>query len=306
MTGPMKIGMTLPVMEPALDRELLLDWIERIDNGPFSSLCFGERIAFSNPEVITLLGAAAAMTRRVRLVTTVIVAPLHDPVMLAKQLATADMLSGGRLSVGLGVGGREEDYRAVGVDLSRRKHSVLATQVARMRLVWSGEIPAPGLLRPVEPLPAQSGGLELLAGAMGPKALALAAPWADGVAGFSFGASVSDIETSFSNARVAWTKAGRERPPRLVTSFWYALGDGAREQLDRHLRRYLNWLPAAEVEAMLPHTGFAGSGADLLGRIAQVAATGADELMLIPTTSDPDEVTKVAELLLAAGAAGEA
>ena len=58
----------------------------------------------------------AAWTDRVRLVTTVVVPQLHDPVMLAKALATGDMLSGGRLTVGIGVGGRHEDYHAVGAD----------------------------------------------------------------------------------------------------------------------------------------------------------------------------------------------
>jgi len=94
----------MPVMEPNLDAATLKAWARVIDGGPFSSLCWGERIAFDNPDSLTLLGALAAWTDRVRLVTTVIVPQLHDPVMLAKGLATGDMLSGGRLTVGLGVG----------------------------------------------------------------------------------------------------------------------------------------------------------------------------------------------------------
>ena len=85
--------MTLPVMEPGLDASTLRTWAHAIDEGPFSSLCWGERIAFDNPEALTLLGAVAAWTDRVRLVTTVIVPQLHDPVMLAKALATGDVLS---------------------------------------------------------------------------------------------------------------------------------------------------------------------------------------------------------------------
>jgi alkanesulfonate monooxygenase SsuD/methylene tetrahydromethanopterin reductase-like flavin-dependent oxidoreductase (luciferase family) len=76
--------MTMPVMEPDLDAEVLRDWARAIDDGPFSSLCWGERMAFDNPETLTLLGALAAWTDRVRLVTTVMVPQLHDPVMLAK------------------------------------------------------------------------------------------------------------------------------------------------------------------------------------------------------------------------------
>ena len=76
--------MTMPVMEPDLDAGVLRDWAQAIDDGPFSSLCWGERMAFDNPETLTLMGALAAWTDRVRLVTTVIVPQLHDPVMLAK------------------------------------------------------------------------------------------------------------------------------------------------------------------------------------------------------------------------------
>jgi len=71
-------------MEPELDAAVLRDWARAIDDGSFASLCWGERMAFDNPETLTLMGALAAWTDRVRLVTTVIVPQLHDPVMLAK------------------------------------------------------------------------------------------------------------------------------------------------------------------------------------------------------------------------------
>ena len=112
----------MPVMEPDLDAGLLRRWAQGIDDGPFSSLCWGERIAFGNPEALTLLGALAAWTQRVPLITTVVVPQLHDPVLLAKSLATGDMLCDGRLTVGIGVGGRHEDYRAVGADPAAMLH----------------------------------------------------------------------------------------------------------------------------------------------------------------------------------------
>jgi alkanesulfonate monooxygenase SsuD/methylene tetrahydromethanopterin reductase-like flavin-dependent oxidoreductase (luciferase family) len=91
----MQIGMTLPVMEPDLDADVLEGWCRAVDDGPFASLCFGERMAFDNPDALTLLGAVAAWTSRVEVVTTVVVPQLHDPVMLAKALATADVLTKG-------------------------------------------------------------------------------------------------------------------------------------------------------------------------------------------------------------------
>ena len=131
--------MTMPVMEPDLDASVLKNWARAIDEGPFSSLCWGERIAFENPDNLTLLGALAAWTDRVRLLTTVIVPQLHDPVMLAKALATGDLLCGGRLTVGIGVGGRHEDYHAVGADPATQTMRGMAERVAGMKRVWAGE-----------------------------------------------------------------------------------------------------------------------------------------------------------------------
>lgn len=178
-SDPMQVGMTLPVMEPGLDAQTLEAWARTTDEGPFSSVCFGERMAFDNPETLTLLGAVAAWTERVRIVTTVIVPQLHDPVLLAKSLATGDLLSGGRLTVGLGVGGRAEDYRAVGADTAEQTMAGMAGRVAVMKRVWNGE-KVTEAVRPVGPPPAQPGGPPLLVGTMGPKTIRHAAAWADG------------------------------------------------------------------------------------------------------------------------------
>ncbi len=128
----MEIGMTLPGMEPGLDRQRIMEWCSRIEAGPFASLAFGERMAFYNPELISMLGACAVLTERVRLSTTVIVMPLHNPVLLAKQLATIDVLSEGRLSVGLGIGGREEDHRAVSANPARIRKSTTRSKYGKL------------------------------------------------------------------------------------------------------------------------------------------------------------------------------
>src|SRR6201995_4087282 len=157
--------MTMPVMEPDMDAATLKAWARVIDGGPLSSLCWGERIAFDNPECLTLLGALAAWTDRVRLVTTVVVPQLHDPVMLAKQLATGDMLCGGRLTVGIGVGGRVEDYEAVGADPATQTMRGMAERVAVMKRVWAGEKVTDSVL-PVGPAPVHAGGTPLVFGRM--------------------------------------------------------------------------------------------------------------------------------------------
>ena len=278
--------MTMPVMEPDLDAAVLRDWARAIDDGPFASLCWGERMAFDNPETLTLMGALAAWTDRVRLVTTVIVPQLHDPVMLAKALATGDMLCGGRLTVGIGVGGRVEDYRGGRRGSGDADHA------------WHGRA---------------GGGHETSVGGredhrVGAAGRAGAGPggWAAAAGrnhraedraqrcglGRRPGRTTLDLDVAKQNelfdvARAAWAEAGKPKP-HLATSFWFALGsvDEARPQVHRHLRRYMNWIPAEYIDAMAPTTGFAGSEEELVAVLRKFEAVGTDEIQLIPTSSD--------------------
>jgi alkanesulfonate monooxygenase SsuD/methylene tetrahydromethanopterin reductase-like flavin-dependent oxidoreductase (luciferase family) len=291
----MQIGINLPVMVPGLDRDLLLEWCRRIDAGPFSSIAAGERIFFPNPEIMVAMSAAATVTERVALQFSVLVLPMHATLHVAKQIATLDVLSRGRVILGVGVGGREEDYRAFDAPYDRKRLGRLEAQVALMRRAWAGERVADAL-RAVEPAPIRPGGPPILAGAIFPDSIRRAARWADGISGFSFGPSADEIRFAFDTARTAWKEQGRERPPRLVTGFWYALGDGARAQLDDYLRRYLNFM-GPDLAAQLIPTVKTDSAARLKDAIRMSADLGTDELLLVPTTSDPDEVHRVADLV---------
>ena len=293
----MQVGMTLPVMEPGLDAGILEEWARAVDSGPFSSLCFGERMAFDNPETLTLLGAVAAWTTRARLVTTVVVPQLHDPVLLAKSLATGDLLSAGRLTVGVGVGGRDEDYRAVGVPLHEQTMGEMARRVAVMRRVWAGE-KLTEAERPVGPPPVQPGGPPVLVGTMGPKTVRHAAGWADGLAGVTLDLDVAAVDALFGLARGAWSEAARGTP-WLATSFFFALGEEApaRAQVHRHLRHYMNWLPTDLVDAIAPGTGFAGTEEALAEQLRRFAAIGCDEVHLIPTSADVEQVRRAADVV---------
>ena len=295
--------MTMPVMEPDLDSGLLKRWAQGIDDGPFSSLCWGERIAFGNPEALTLLGALAAWTQRVPLITTVVVPQLHDPVLLAKSLATGDMLCDGRLTVGIGVGGRHEDYRAVGADPSTQTMKEMAERVAVMKRVWAQEKVTDAVL-PVGPRPVQEAGPRLLVGTIGPKTLRSAAGWADGLAGITLDLDVDKQNELFEVGRTAWAQAGKPAP-HLATSFWFALGEpaDARAQIHRHLRHYMNWIPVEYVDAMTPSTGWAGSQDQLADVLRSFAAVGTSEIHLIPTSSDLGQLRAVADVVADFGGA---
>lgn len=292
----MQIGMNLPVMVPGLDRSAIHEWSRRIDAGPYASLAAGERITFPNPEILVTLATAAALTERVRITFSVLVLPMHNPIRIAKQVATLDVLSDGRVSLGLGVGGREEDYAAVGAEYDKGIWRRMEEQVAVMRQAWRGEQVVEGALRPVEPLPLQAGGPELLAGSMFPRSIRRAARWADGICGFSFGPHAAEVANQFDLARSAWKEEGRDAAPRLVTSFWFALGPDARGQLDDYLMRYLNFMGPDAARKLAPTVTTLSAGA-LKDAARQIADLGCDELILVPTTSDPDEVDRVADIL---------
>jgi alkanesulfonate monooxygenase SsuD/methylene tetrahydromethanopterin reductase-like flavin-dependent oxidoreductase (luciferase family) len=292
----MKLGMNLPVMVPGLDRELVLEWCRRIDAGPYESLAAGERITFPNPEITVVLSAAAVATERVKLVFGVLVLPLHSAVLVAKQVATLDVLSEGRVVLGVGAGGRDEDYRALSMVPEEKRLTRLEQQVAEIRRAWRGEHPFEGALRPVEPAPLQGGSVTILAGSIFPRAIRRAARWADGLYGFSFGPGIDEIDAGFETARTAWREAGRERPPTLATGFWFALGEKARDQMDAYLGRYLDFMGPG-VAAKIAPSVTSVSAAALRDAARRIQDLGADELILTPTTLDPDEVDRVADIL---------
>jgi hypothetical protein len=128
---------------------------------------------------------------------------------------------------------------------------------------------------------------------MGARTTRHAASWADGLAGITLDLDVAAVADLFALARGAWAEAGRAAP-WLATSFWFAFGEGGRDQVHRHLRHYMNWLPTDLVDAIAPTTGFAGGEADLAALLDRLAEAGADEVHLIPTGSDVAQVERAA------------
>ena len=116
----MEVGICLPYMERDFGREEILGFCRSVDQGPWSSLSCGERITGYTLEMRNMLAAAAAVTERVRIMPSLYVLPMHSAVWAAKEIATLDVLSAGRVTVCVGVGGREVDYAAVGAPFAKR------------------------------------------------------------------------------------------------------------------------------------------------------------------------------------------
>lgn len=282
-------------MADGWQRSTFLDWCAAADAGPFSSLSSGERITFHNPEMLTTLAAAAALTDRVRIMANVAVAPWHATALLAKQCATIDLLSAGRLDLGIGVGARGQDYAAVGASMNWR-HDRLDAQAAELRRLWDGE-PAVDGAPSLGPVVVQYGGPPLYAGALGPRATRRAANWATGVTGFSLNLDVGEINAAIAMARAAWADAGRTDRPRFVTACFYALGPHAPETLRSFTAAYFTIFGAGVAKAMSKGAALSSEQAvaDAIARVA--AKTEADEVILVPASVDPVLATGAAALL---------
>ena len=290
----MKIGMTLPVMEPDLSRQDLEDWTLRVDSGPWSHIALGERILFPNPEFISTLSAVAAWTKRVEIIATISVLTMHNPILSAKQFATIDMISEGRFTLGVGVGGREEDYNAIGSTWSDRRWATLSDRVKTMQSVWSKEYhPSLG------PTPFSMNGPQILAGAVGPKAMEMSADFADGLAGFSFNADIEEIKDSFNRVQKAFEE--KNKSPRLVTSFWFGLGKSARSDIQTHLERYLSWMGDDLARDLAKTAGFSGSQSDLNDFLLLVKAAGATDVILVPTSKNIEQLILAEEVIAGFG-----
>ena len=288
----MRLSMTLPTMAGGIDRGLLRAWCQAVDEGPFHALAVGERIGFDNLEMHTTLTFAAAATERVRLASTLTIMPMYATAWAAKSLATLDVVSGGRLDLVVGVGGRRHDYDRAERSFAGR-HQRLDDQVAELRRIWAGG-DVDGV--PVGPAPVQSGGPPIFASAMGPKSTARAARWADGNMGFSLAPDTDDHETSVRTMVDAWAAAGRAERPYVSTSFWYSLGDGAAAELDGYARRYLGIFGDEAAAMMASMCSAAGAEATLVG-IERCRAAGMDELYLVPTSPDPDHLSELIDLI---------
>jgi alkanesulfonate monooxygenase SsuD/methylene tetrahydromethanopterin reductase-like flavin-dependent oxidoreductase (luciferase family) len=204
------------------------------------------------------------------------------------------VLSNGRVVLGVGTGGREEDFRAVGA-LFEKRLAKMETQVGRMRELWRGVPPHEGA-SPIGPKPLQDGGPPVLVGAILPHSVSRCARWADGLCGFTFGPDIDQVEKSYELFESAWNEAGRSGSPRKISSFWYALGPDAECQMETFVRRYLAIFGTDTVETMVRHCS-ATSAARMRELLRQFKDIGTDELVLVPTSEDPDEIDRATQLI---------
>lgn len=267
----MKIGLGLPIGAP----ETLLDWARRADAGPFTTLGLLDRLLWDNPEPLVTLAAVAGATSRIRVQTEVLIAPLRDTALLAKQAATLHRVSGGRLTLGLGIGGRAEEYAAAGHD-GRTRGKRMDAQLAELHAIWAGSEIGPSVgERP-----------EILFGAFAGAALARIPRWGDGLL---CAAPLGYAGQVIGTTRAMWTESGRPGEPRIVAQVNVGPG-GHADEARTAIRAYYGDNPWADaiVERLLTTPG------EIREAAAGFAELGADELMLYCWATDPAQVERLA------------
>ncbi len=288
----MEIGIGVPNSVRGTTGAQLLEWARRADAAGFSSLASIGAVSYPAYEELTVFAAAGAVTERIRFLPNVLIAPARSTAELAKQAATVQELTGGRLTLGLGVGWREADYTLTGRDFAGRGEA-FDRQLADLRRAWAGEALAEGS-RPVVPETGRPG-VPILVG--GHTEAAVRRTVEHGIGWTAGGLPPEMVAPFLERVRAAWAEAGREGSPRFVALNYFSLGD-TEEQSRAYLLDYYAPMgrEAAEMIAGSAHR----SPEAVQEAAAAFAEIGVDELVLDPTVSDPGQVDLLAEAVLPA------
>lgn len=293
----MKIGICLPYMKAGLTREDYFEWFSRVDEGPFHSISCGERVHGPTYDMRVVLSAAAAATSRVEITPTLYVLPMHSAVRVAKEVATLDILSGGRVNkMVVGYGGREKDYQAMEATFKGR-YGRMDRQIKELRKVWSQQEIVPGG-GPIGPEPVDAGGPRILAGAMGPQSIERCAKWADGLYAWSGNGDKEELKRTFAVADTAWEHAGRTQKPYRLGGFWYTLADDGQQKLYDYVYEYLS-IAGPEIATMMAESVHRCTADAVAEGLDNAEAAGCEEIFMVPATADIAELDRLCDIIAA-------
>jgi len=279
----MKLGIGLPNTLEDVDRDLILSWARKAEDGPFDSLGVFDRLLYHSLEPFQTLSVCAGATEELRLVTAIVAAPLRPTAILAKTAASLDVLSGGRLTLGLGLGARKEDYQEAESDYHARGDR-FTQQLKDLRDYWDNES--------LDPQPVQPGGPEILVGGRSDRAFGRVARFADGF--IQSGGPPSVFEREANKARSAWQEADRPGSPSLWGHGYFALGDEEAEEGEEHLLDYYAFTgPFAETVA----EGLLNTPQKIVQFIRGYEDKGCDHLLIFPTVADLSQIDRLIEVI---------
>ena len=286
----MKIGIGLPTTIPGVTGQQVIDWARRADAAGFSCLGTIDRIVYPNYEPLVSLAAAAAVTERIDLTPSILIVPYRvSAAIVAKQAATLHDLSGGRVVLGVAVGGREDDYKAAGASFEGRGRR-MDEMLDEIKRLWAGEERghAGGVGPDVSDSPPP-----IIVGGQADVAFRRAARYGDG---WMMGSTPPEMfPEAVGKLESAWQAEGREGEPRKLALSYFSLDDDPEAQARETLGGYYSFL--GDFADML--VSWAAKGEDeVKERVRAFEEVGCDELIMCPASSDPGQVDELAAAVL--------
>jgi alkanesulfonate monooxygenase SsuD/methylene tetrahydromethanopterin reductase-like flavin-dependent oxidoreductase (luciferase family) len=288
-----EVGIGYPGMCPDVGADILIPWARRAESAGFSSLSSGERVVYSNPDLMVTMATVGAVTNRIRLMTTVCLMTLHGPSVIAKQAATLDVMTEGRFVLGVGAGPREDDFEACGIPFDGRGER-LAESLMRVRDYWSAEDTA--LETWVGPRPLTPGGPRILIGP-GSEAAARRVVLADGIVTFGLDPDPTGHVYMYTKASDAWSASGLPGRPYFAGGAWFAMGPRAEEKALEYLHDYYGFMGDPAVREMLSNITLIDES-NIKETLERFEQAGLDEFFFSPLIAELDQVDRLAELVL--------
>ncbi len=295
-----KIGLCFVNPAPQVQPGYVTTVAKKCEEMGLHSLWVIDRIVYDNLEPLTLLAAAAAVTRRIRLGTSVLLAGLRHPVLLAKTVSTLDFLSGGRVNLGIGFGSRENDFTSVEIPFEGRG-SRAEEAVKLMKRLWTEDgVSHNGRFFQVEnltigPKPLQSPHPPIWMGGSADVVLKRAGRLADGYICGS--AAIGDFPAIWEKISSFARAAGRD--PQAIEkaglTFMAVGNDRARavEACAAYLKRYYGQV-RMDVEKHLP----VGPPEACAERINSFFSKGLETLIIGLVVADPKQLDLFGEKIL--------
>jgi len=290
----MKVGVGLPnTLVPETDRGLFLEWARKAESAGFSTLATIDKPNYDSFDPLISLAVAAGVTERIRLATTILQLPNRNETLVAKQLAVIDVLSGGRVTFGTAVGGREDDFEVFGADFGARGKR-FEEQLTRIHQIWSDARQATADKGVLGPAPVQQPGPPIWIGGLNEKTIQRAIRLGDG---FIFGTAGPQMMGQYAPQIREWAKgAGKTNYP--VAGLAYAgFGPDPKAALDsaaHHVIRYYGQL-WTEPENLIHH----GPPEKIAEELRLYRDGGADEIIFFlefPELEQLDYLARAVEI----------
>lgn len=282
----MRIATGIPNTIRNSEGHLFPHWAQTAEALGFASLGTIGRISYDCYEELMVLAACSAVTQTIDLVTTVLLGPIRDTALLGKQSATLDRLSGGRFTLGLGLGAREEDYEVTQTPYTKRGEQ-LETQVNLLYQIWKQEL-VRGATLPIGPEPRRP---RLVLSGRAEAAIERAGRLSDGF--IATPDPVDELRSQFNRFHEAWESAGREGKGYIAASRYVVLDPKLQAEAEDNVRDYYGFGGQEFIDHVLG--GMLRTPQQVEEAVASIEETGADELFIWPVTNKVEELHRLAE-----------